>query len=365
MASRSALGVSYTTNNLELIKRLGAQRSVIYPNQEEGPASTRQREGEALTGLGTLGADLDEFLHSLRSPANPYPLLRDVLLDYVFLRPPEQSPKSGRMYVMYVGELHWRFPAPLLADMLRLRVTHRFPQPVKDLLTTVLVRWGRDHIEGPSRPSPSLQREEIAGWLDDLDAPDVLRARWRRDQLIKKLMLADLHPDHITALQRLAERGDVRTRVAAVRILATGGHTKDPDYFAGLLRDPAIEVQHAAFWGLVYMPGSTALPFIQGYTGRAQAIGARLNELRAGVTAEVVREQVTEFDQAVAAVTGKRAVAAEPYRPGTSPADLFDQGQSTARAPRELVSEEEPEPMSPQLPEPGPVAPAEEDGFPE
>ena len=58
------------------------------------------------------------------------------MLDYRYLRPPEQSPENGRMYIMYTGELSWRFPAPLLADMLRMRVVHRFPQPLKDVLST-------------------------------------------------------------------------------------------------------------------------------------------------------------------------------------------------------------------------------------
>jgi len=367
-ASANMDGVSYKTKNIELIKRVGAHRSVIYPDQEESTADVERREGEAFTGLGSLGAGLDAFVRTLRAPGNPYPLLTNVVLDYRYLRPPEQSPDNGRMYIMYTGELYWRFPAPLLADMLRMRVAHRFPQPLKDVLTTVLMRWGRDHIDGPSQASPSARREQHLSWIEDLSAPDMVRVRWRHDQVIKNLKLANLDPDHIVALEMLARAGDVRARVAALGILGAGGHIQDPAFFAGLLGDDSNEVQHAAFWGLVFMTGDRALPSIQKYEGRAQAIGARIKDVRASVTAELVAEQVQAFDAVVTTITGQPSVAATPYVVKLTPAQLLGQMKAAAEKGSAPVEKKvpAPEPEEPETPERKPVVPAPEPGpFPE
>ena len=362
-------GVSYTTNNFELIKKVVAHRSVIYPEMQESAADVERREGEALAGLGGLGADLDEFVRSLRGPANPYPLLRGVLLDYRYLRPPEQSAENGRMYIMYVGELRWRFPAPLIADLLRMRVAHTFPQPVKDVLTTALVRWGRDNIEGPPQASPSTRREQTAAWLDDLSAADVVRVRWRHDRVIKDLTLARLDPDHVAALEELTRTGDVRVRVAALRVLGVGGHVRDPDFYARLLGDRAAEVRHAAFWGLVFMTGDRGLGAVQRFAGRADAIGARLKETRARVTVDLVNEQVRAFDAAVSAVTGEQPVEATPYEVELTPAELLGSIESARDRAQEAEAPEEvpaPQPVKPEPPERKPVVPEKaESPFPE
>lgn len=339
-ASANMGGVSYTSKNFELIKRVGAHRSVIYPDLEESAADVERREGEARTGLGGLGAELDEFIRTLRGAGNPYPLLTNVVLDYRYLRPPEQSPENGRMYIMYTGELRWRFPAPLIADMLRMRVAHAFPQPLKDVLSTALMRWGRDHIEGPSQKSLSMRREETAGWIEDLSAPDIARVSWRHDQVIKNLMLASLDPDHVAALEKLTRTGEVRVRVAALRVLGSGGHLRDPALFVSLLGDKADKVRHAAFWGLVFMTGDRGLVPVQSYAGRAQAIGARLKEVRGGVTVELVTEQVRTFDAAVSAITGQPSVAATPYKIELTPAELLQQVKAAKKAAGESEVEE-------------------------
>jgi hypothetical protein len=101
--------------------------------------------------------------------------------------------------------------------------------------------------------------------------------------------------------------------VAALRILGTGGYIKEPAFLSALLADQVVEVQHVAFWGLVLMEGGKGLAHAQRYPGRAQAIGERLKEVRAGVTDELVAAQTTAFDKAVAAITGKAAVSAKSY----------------------------------------------------
>jgi hypothetical protein len=61
------------------------------------------------------------------------------------------------------------------------------------------------------------------------------------------------------------------------------------------------------------MEEGRGLTHVQRYPGRAHAIAARLLEVRASITDELVAMETAAFDQAVAAITGKAAVPATPY----------------------------------------------------
>src|SRR5437867_2270185 len=117
-------GLVYTSRSFELVKRDMVPRSVIYPDAEPDESTVALRHDEAAQGLAHLAQQLEPFFATLRAEQSPYPLLRQVILDYQYVPPKDQSAEHGRMYIMYVGELSWPFPAPLLADLLRLRVAH-------------------------------------------------------------------------------------------------------------------------------------------------------------------------------------------------------------------------------------------------
>jgi hypothetical protein len=269
--------------------------------------------------LAQLAGQLEGFLLQLRGPDSPYPLLDHAILEYQHLNPIEQTPERGRMYIMYVGELHWPFPAPLFADLLRIRVTHAFPQPLRDLLTTALFRWGRDHLDRAARDTPEQARLKAAVLLREIADAEVFKIRWRHDRVVNELLELALTPAEIAKLSQLAGSGEPVVRVAALRVLGNGGHLTDPGFYGGLLADPVPEARHAAFWALVQMREGRGLVLAQGYAGRAHAFAARLKEVRPSITNELVAAETLAFDQAVAALTRKPSPPADPYTASPAP----------------------------------------------
>lgn len=294
-------GLVHATVTFELVKRVhGAQRSALRPNAVESPDRIRRRKGEAQRGLEQLGHQLEPFLTSVRGARSPYPLLRDLILDYAHLRPIDQSDENGRMYIMYIGELYWPFPAPLLADLLRIRIRSPVSQATRDLLTVALRRWGRDTIEAATQEE-ALRRRRILGWLDSLESPGLLGMRWRRDQVINDLLRARLSPSDVARLRAAVASDDVTVQLGALRVLGTGGWVDDPTFYVPLLKHPAIDVQRAAFWALVFMRGDGALETLRTYAGRDEAVAARFRKERPVASALSQYNDVVAFDQRIGA----------------------------------------------------------------
>lgn len=294
-------GVSHTGQQFELVKRVNAsQRSVIDPKGAADVGDFRRRTAEAQKGLDHLGRKLGPFMASLRSARSPYPLLAAVILDYTRLRHRQQSDANGRMYIMFVGELYWPFPAPMLADLLRIRVASPLSQGVRDLLNVVLRRWGRDNIES-AKKSAAASRREIDGWLEDLEAPALFGVRWKRDRVVNELLSARLLPEDIERLRTTARKGDEAARINALRVLGTGGWVDDPEFFAVLLTDPSVAVQQAAFWGLVFMRGAENLPHLRSYAGLNETLAARLRQVLPVATELEVAIDVAVFRRAIGA----------------------------------------------------------------
>jgi hypothetical protein len=144
----------------------------------------------------------------------------------------------------------------------------------------------------------------------------------------------------------------------------------EPAFFSALLADQVVEVQHVAFWGLVLMEGGKGLAHVQQYPGRAQAIGERLKEVRAGVTDELVAAQTAAFDKAVAAITGKAVVPATPYAsepprpPATTDASADSNAPLSPAAP-DAPANNRRHPLVPRAPKHAPALEAADQRFPD
>jgi hypothetical protein len=302
-------GVAHTTEHFELIKRVGvAQRSVIHPDATYDENTRRLQESEALWGLEQLGAGLGGFFAELRSERSAYPLLRDVILDYDYLQPRDQSAKNGRMYIMYIGELRWPFPAPLLADLLRVRVVNPLPQPLSDLLTVALSRWGRDNIDRARDRTEAEERQRIAELIAELESPRIAEVQWKRDRTVNQLVASHLDGTGVSRLCAAVQSASDDVRAAALEVLGRGGWVDEPRFFADLLEDRDAAVRRGAFWGLMFMRADRGLEALRTYHGRVEVIAARLREARAAPTAEQIVAEIEAFDQAIGAEPLPKAV---------------------------------------------------------
>jgi hypothetical protein len=295
-------GVTFDTEHFELVKRVGvAQRSVIHSSALRDPRARELREGEAKSGLAQLAADLSVFFAELRADESAYPLLRNAILDYRYLRPKDQSAENGRMYIMHIGELYWPFPAPLLADLLRVRVHDRMPQPLKDLLTVALTRWGRDNIDRARGRTDAEERQRVADLIDDLESNEVVEVAWKRTRTVNQLVRHPLDPPSIARLRAAVSSESSSVRAAAVETLGRGGWVGDPEFFANLLEDPDDAVRRAAVWGLLFMRDSRGIPILRDYKGRIDAVAARVRQARAAPTPNQIAAEIERFDQAIGA----------------------------------------------------------------
>ncbi|MEE8409114.1 MAG: HEAT repeat domain-containing protein [Myxococcota bacterium] len=346
-------GVEYTGQQFELVKRVSAsQRSVINPQGAADADSFRRRTGEAQKGIDHLGHELGPFMASLRQPTSPYPLLKDVILDYTHLRHREQSDANGRMYIMFIGELYWPFPAPLLADLVRIRVASPLSQGIRDLLGVALRRWGRDNIE-PVKISEDSRRREIEGWLEDLEAPALFGVRWKRDQVVNELLRARLLPADVHRLRAAARDGDATVRVSTLRVLGTGGWVEDPEFFAVLLADESVAVQRAAFWSLVFMRGNGNLAHLRSYAGRDEALAARVRQVLPVATELEVAIDIAAFNRTIGApyempdVTKLVAVIEEPLPAGVIDASTSEMPDAPDAPDPTPIGDQEPLPVPP------------------
>lgn len=338
-------GVAHATRHFELVKRVAAaQRSVINPNAPYDERARARRRLEAQSGLEQLGASLGHFFIELRSEKSAYPMLRDVILDYDYVQPKDQSVENGRLYTMYIGELYWPFPAPLLADLLRVRVVHPLPQPLRDLLTVALRRWGRDNIDRARGESEAEELRRIAALISELESPKVAAVRWKRDSTVNQLVRSYLGPRSLARLRAAVRSESDSVRSAALEVLGRGGWIDEPEFFAELLEDRDIRIRRAAFWGLVFMRANRGISSLRSYIGRVDAIAARLREARAAPTAEQIATEVEGFD---------KAIGAEPL-----PKPVLDMLPTAAPAAPILGAAQDavPDPVGPGMPEIVPMA---------
>jgi hypothetical protein len=327
LSAQSSLieGVSYRSTYFELVKKVGvaARASVIHPDEVMTDGMRAAQDGEATSAMQVLSGPLDRFMATLVGPECPNELVRGAILDYEYLRPMDESPARGRMYVMYVGELYWPFPAPLLADILRLRVTWDTPHVVRDLLTSLLMRWGRDHIQQPPSDAGEMPRLKVAALLDELRDSDLEERSWKTDQAVQNLLRRTLTPPEIAAVEEIARAGGVRARVGALKILGVGGWVKDVKLYAAMLADKAPEVQRGAFWALLALGDKAALKAVKEYPGRKQAVAARLQETHATVSAPELEFETATLDWLIAAALGtnapRPAAPAQPSKPVPEP----------------------------------------------
>ncbi|MBI5508454.1 MAG: hypothetical protein HY903_06860 [Deltaproteobacteria bacterium] len=297
-------GVTLKSNYFELVKRAGEfDRSVIHPDETPDEDDRAQQDSQAATGMEVIAGPLAAFFAEVMGPRSPYPLLKDSILSYAYLRPMDQCPDQGRMYIMYVGELYWPFPAPLFADMVRIRVVYHLSPPARDLLTVALGRFGKEHIETPPEDAKEMPRLKVQELLENLQDPELTLIRWRRDQTIRELNRRTLTPAEVGALREIA-RGEVTAaRVAALQVLGRGGLVRDVAFYASLLTDPAPEVQQAAFWALLFMGDAAGLAKIRDHAGLAAIVGARLRETNPALNDEQLADEVTAFVATLRAVT--------------------------------------------------------------
>jgi hypothetical protein len=318
-------GVTYTSKYFELVKKMGvaARASVIHPDEELTDDMRAAADGEALAAMQVLGQPLEAFMTRLAAADGPYPLLRGAILDYRYLRPMDESPEHGRMYIMYVGELYWPFPAPLLADMIRVRVTWDTPHTARDLLTAILVRWGRDNVEQPPADAKEMPHLKVQALLDDLKDPELAHTTWRMDQTVRELLRRKLTPPQVAALEAMAREASTPARLAALKILGVGGLVSDAKFYAGMLNDATPAVPQAAFWALLQLGDKAALKAVKDFPGRTSAIAARLNETHATVSGEELKFEVATLDWLIATALGGKGprpqAAAPPPKPVPEP----------------------------------------------
>jgi hypothetical protein len=296
---------------------------VIHPDEVLTDEMREAQDGEATSAMQVLSQPLEYFMAGLAGPDCPYPLLKGSILDYEYLRPMDESPARGRMYIMYVGELYWPFPAPLLADIVRVRVTWDTPHTVRDLLTALLIRWGRDHVEQPPPAANEMPRLKVAELLEELREPGVERSSWRLDQAVRGLLRRALTAPEVVALEEIAKTGSTEARVGALRILGVGGWVKDVKLYAAMLNDKVPEVQRAAFWALLQHGDKAALKAVRGYPGRKEALTERLKEIHAAVSDEELSFESATLDWLIGSALGgstpRPAAPAPPPKPAPEP----------------------------------------------
>ena len=299
-------GVTYTSTYFELVKKMGvaSRASVIHPDETITDDMRAAQDGEAVSGMQVLGQPLERLMEKLAAPDCPYPLLKGAILDYKYLRPMDESPQRGRMYIMYVGELYWPFPAPLLADMIRVRVAWDTSHVTRDLLTTILVRWGRDSVEQPPPDAKEMPRLKVQALIDDLKDPEIERSSWRMLETVRELLRHRLTPPEVATLEAVARDGTTPARVGALRILGVGGWVMDARFYAPMLKDAAPEAREAAFWALLQLGDKEALNAAREFSGRSSAIAARLKETHAVVTDEELGFEVATLDWLIGTALG-------------------------------------------------------------
>ncbi len=300
-------GVAYRGQWVELVKRVDpSPRSVIHGESPADEATAGWRYAEAQRALDELGQELDRYLATLRQAPSPYPLAAGIVLPYRYLTPRDYSPANGRLYVMYVGELDWPFPAPLVVDFLRMRVSEPLPQALHEVLTVVLRRWGRDHIEGPQDAGRSAR---ISAALAALAKGGTGGARAGHE-----LSRARLGPAQVLALKKLLTAGDPDIRAGAVNVLGGGGWLADPVDYVTLLADGDPEVRHAACWALLTLPGGAGLRQVRAFAGRREVLAARLREAHGEVTGARIDAELAALDLAL-----DRAAEGAPLDPSAQP----------------------------------------------
>ncbi len=302
--SMPAAGECFATPHVQLIKKANPERSALYPGRTATAQEEEARLGEAQRALALLAEPLERWLTD-----SSQGLLRQAWLEPLLLpNGPETveidaAVPPPQLYAMYIAELHWPFPAPLLADLLRLRLHWATPQALRDLLTVRLCRFGQDELilGPPVKPTASDTTDALFAELQNADSQ---RNQWLVERAARALTQRHLTANQIKQLVGLAQQGLPKARVQALKVLGKVGFAPGFALFAQALGSTELEERRAGFWGLWFGAQPEGLQKLASYPERQRFLRDRLKEVMSTTTEADELRELALFDWWLAGALG-------------------------------------------------------------